>query len=76
MKTAEEWLALTQAEQGISHCTTHAWIQSIQMDALKEGMTRAADVVEFFPAKSEFEFERDGLIIDAIIKVRDNTKSL
>lgn len=67
MKTAEEWLyELDANETGVAVCTTSE-IRQIQLDALKQGMTEAAEIVH-----------DEGLLqmSESILAARDSKTSL
>ena len=74
MKTAEEWLTQPQPKR-CSEQDVIEWVKQIQLDAIKEGMTRAAEIACKNLMNSHGEYTGK-ITRGQILTARDNLKEI
>lgn len=76
MKTKEEWHnSLYQARHGQMELITQDEIEQIQLDAIKHGMTLAAETIHKMPVKTK-HIQAASDLTQAILTARDNLKEI
>jgi hypothetical protein len=77
MKTPEDWKSLITSTEGLNITSINQLIQQIQLEAFKDGMTKASEICRTQDnTKHIHGFASQYVCEDAILIVRDNMKEL
>lgn len=71
LKSAEEWYEWLQQQPSVTNELRLAWIEQIQLNAFKAGMTEAAEICKSSRHNTKPEVTHYTCMVDKILSARD-----